>query len=74
MEPAVGAKDAMINLKDVIEIEKAEVLNADPKTSIKVSHLSPSPSPIHGCSTLRSHLLLPFPSPPVLPLSPPSLC
>ena len=36
MDQAVGAKDAMINLKDVIEVEKAEVLNADPKTFVKV--------------------------------------
>ena len=42
---AVGAKDQMINLKDVIETEKAEVLNADPKTFVKVPPLTPPSSP-----------------------------
>ena len=42
MEQSVGAKDAMINLKDIIEMERAEVLNADPKTTVKVFTSTPS--------------------------------
>ena len=65
MEPAVGAKDAMINLKDVIEVERAEVLNADPRTSVKVS--IPSPSPLSALPRLSAASHSPSP-PPLLAL------
>ena len=56
MEQSVGSKDVMINLRDVIEAERAEALNADPKSSIKVAHshcTAAQPPPLSVSSLTR---------------------
>jgi len=57
MEASVGTKDAMINLKDVIEVERAEALNADPQTNIK-SILGSSAGLLRSDPSVDAQLLL----------------